>query len=270
MDGMTDGVAAAASGRQAGFRIKVAVVWGALALLLLAFFQSFDLKFALIAEKLPFLLGLRLTPGGFLQGAALTLLICLLSIALSIVIGALATVGRLSANPVAYGVATFYGSFFRGTPLMVQLLLLYLGLPQLGPVPAALPCGVLALSLNYGAYLSEIFRAGVQSVAPGQREAAMALGLTRRQIAWTVILPQATRFVIPPTGAQFVAMLKDSSLVSVTGLWEINFLAQSYGRSSYRYVEMLLTAAVVYWMLSLIFEHVQSRLEVRYGRAYQR
>ncbi|BAI75360.1 polar amino acid transport system permease protein (plasmid) [Azospirillum sp. B510] len=271
MDGMTDGVAAAlGSGRQAAFRIKVAVVWGALALLLLAFFQSFDLKFALIAEKLPFLLGLRLTPGGFLQGAALTLLICLLSIALSIVIGVLATAGRLSTNPVAYGVATFYGSFFRGTPLMVQLLLLYLGLPQLGPVPAALPCGVLALSLNYGAYLSEIFRAGVQSVAPGQREAAMALGLSRGQIAWTVILPQATRFVIPPTGAQFVAMLKDSSLVSVTGLWEINFLAQSYGRSSYRYVEMLLTAAVVYWMLSLIFEHVQSRLEVRYGRAYQR
>ncbi|MFD1625240.1 amino acid ABC transporter permease [Azospirillum griseum] len=251
------------------FRLGVIAVWVGLAALLALFFQSFDLKLALILDKLPFLLGLRLTPSGFVQGAALTLLVCTLSIALSIVIGLAATMGRLSSNPVAYGVSTFYGSFFRGTPLLVQILLLYLGLPQIGAVPAALPCGVLALALNYGAYLTEIFRASVQAVPASQREAAAALGLSRVQIAWTVVFPQATRFAIPPTGAQFVAMLKDSSLVSVTGLWEINFLAQSYGRSSYRYVEMLLTAAFIYWMLSLMFEFAQAHLERRYGRAYQ-
>lgn len=245
-------------------------VWGCLLALLVVFFHSFDLKVSLILEKLPYLAGFRLTPSGFLQGAALTLFICAISIVSSIVIGMLATAGRLSNNVVAYGLATFYGSFFRGTPLLVQILLLYLGLPQVGPVPAALPCGILALSLNYGAYLSEIFRAGVTSVPVGQREAAAALGLNRRQIAWTVVIPQATRFVIPPTGSQFVAMLKDSSLVSVTGLWEINFLAQSYGRASYRYIEMLLTAACLYWILSLAFEFVQSRLERHYGRAYRR
>jgi len=152
----------------------------------------------------------------------------------------------------------------------VQILLLYLGLPQVGPVPDALPCGIIALSLNYGAYLAEIFRAGVMSVPAGQWEAAASLGLKRRHIAWTVVAPQAIRFVIPPTGAQFVAMLKDSSLVSVTGLWEINFLAQSYGRASYRYIEMLLTAACLYWCLSLVFEFVQARMERHYGKAFRR
>ncbi len=252
-----------------GFRLGVIAVWVGLAALLALFFQNFNLKLSLILDKLPFLLGLHLTPGGFLQGAALTLLICALSILLSILIGLAATMGRLSGNPLAFGISTFYGSFFRGTPLLVQILLLYLGLPQIGAVPAAFPCGVLALSLNYGAYLTEIFRASVQAVPASQREAAAALGLSRFQIAWTIIFPQATRFAIPPTGAQFVAMLKDSSLVSVTGLWEINFLAQSYGRSSYRYVEMLLTAAFIYWMMSLVFEFVQAHLERRYGRAYQ-
>jgi len=106
-------------------------------------------------------------------------------------------------------------------------------------------------------------------VPPGQREAALALGLAPRVIFWRVTLPQAMRSIIPPTTSQFIAMLKDSSLVSVMGVWEVMFLAQSYGRSSYRYLEMLTTAAVLYWLLSLAMEFMQSRLERHYGKAYR-
>ena len=149
-------------------------------------------------------------------------------------------------------------------------MLIYLGLPQLGLVPGAISAGIIALSLNYGAYLSEIFRAGILGVARGQREAALALGMRTPQIFWHITLPQAMRVIIPPTANQFISMLKDSSLISVMGVWEVMFLAQSYGRSSYRYLEMLTTAAVIYWVLSILLELVQARLERHFGKAYQR
>ncbi|HBM64004.1 MAG TPA: amino acid ABC transporter permease, partial [Pseudomonas sp.] len=160
--------------------------------------------------------------------------------------------------------------FFRGTPLLIQILLIYLGLPQVGLVPGAISAGIIALSLNYGAYLSEIFRAGILGVARGQREAALALGMRTPQIFCHIILPQAMRVIIPPTANQFISMLKDSSLISVMGVWEVMFLAQSYGRSSYRYLEMLTTAAVIYWVLSILLELLQARLERHFGKAYQR
>ncbi len=102
----------------------------------------------------------------------------------------------------------------------------------------------------------------------GQREAAAALGLPPLLTAVKIVAPQAMRVIIPPAGAQFVSMLKDSSLVSIMGLWELNFLAQSYGRSTYRYMEMLLAAAFIYWSLSIVLELVQHRLETRFGRGY--
>jgi len=246
------------------FKGKVFLVWMLLAACFAAFVASFDLKLSLIADKLPFLLGLHLTPNGFIQGLPLTLFLCLAAMVFSTILGFLAALGRLSGNPLAYGLATFYTSFFRGTPLLVQLMLIYLGLPQLGPVPGAVPAGIIALSLCYGAYISEIFRAGIQAVPNGQREAAAALGLPRWLVMYKVILPQALKLIVPPLGAQFISMLKDSSLVSMVGLWEIMFLAQSYGRSSYRYMEMLLTAAVLYWLLSIVFEAIQARIEARF------
>ncbi|MEI9985265.1 MAG: ABC transporter permease subunit [Aliidongia sp.] len=113
-----------------------------------------------------------------------------------------------------------------------------------------------------------MIRGGVLSVPPGQREAAMALGLPRWLIGWKIVAPQAARVIIPPAGTQFVSMLKDSALVSLMGLWELNFLAQSYGRSSFHYMEMLISAAAIYWLLSLGFELVQVRLERRFGRGF--
>ena len=153
---------------------------------------------------------------------------------------------------------------------MIQILLIYLGLPQIGLVPGAISAGIIALSLNYGAYLSEIFRAGILAVPAGQREAAVAMGMRPVQIFFFIVLPQAMRTIIPPTANQFISMLKDSSLISVMGVWEVMFLAQSYGRSSYRYLEMLTTAAVIYWVLSIILELIQARLERRFSRGYQR
>jgi polar amino acid transport system permease protein len=257
-------------GATRAFELRVVAVWVTLFVLFVLFFMSFGLKFDFILDKLPALAGLKLTRDGFIQGAALTLFVCFFSIIASSLLGLLSALGRLSSSAMFYGVSTFYTSFFRGTPLLVQIFLIYLGLPQLGPVPDAIPAGIIALSLNYGAYLSEIFRSGIISVPAGQREAGASLGLPKWVVFWTIILPQATRIVIPPTGSQFIAMLKDSSLISVMGVWEIMFLAQSFGRSSYRYIEMLTTAATIYWILSICFEIIQSRLEVKFGKGYSK
>lgn len=251
------------------FRFRVWLTWGLLLALLVAGLGGLGLDFDLIRQKLPFMLGLRLSPDGFVQGVLLTLLVTVLSMILAVTGGVLTALGRLSPNPAAFGVATFYASFFRGTPLLVQVLLIYMALPQFGIILSAFASGVLALSLNYAAYLAETIRAGISSVDRGQREAAMALGLSRQAIAWKIVAPQAMRVIIPPAGAHFISMLKDSSLVSIMGLWELNFLAQSYGRATYHYMEMLLTAAVLYWALSIGLELVQHRLEVKFGRGYR-
>ncbi|SDN73857.1 amino acid ABC transporter membrane protein, PAAT family [Pseudomonas arsenicoxydans] len=251
-----------------GFRTRLYLTWAAMLGLFASFFLSFDLKFSIILDKLPNLIGLHLAPNGFLQGAALTLFLCLCSIVTSSLLGFITALARLSKSAVAFGIASFYASFFRGTPLLIQILLIYLGLPQLGIVPGAIAAGIIALSLNYGAYLSEIFRAGILGVPHGQREASLALGMRETVIFWRVTLPQAMRTIIPPTTNQFISMLKDSSLISVMGVWEVMFLAQSYGRSSYRYIEMLTTAAVIYWVMSIGLELLQARMERHYGKAY--
>lgn len=251
-----------------GFRTRLYLTWAAMLVLFASFFLSFDLKFSIILDKLPNLLGVHLAPNGFLQGAALTLFLCLCSIVASSLLGFITALARLSSSAVAFGIASFYASFFRGTPLLIQILLIYLGLPQLGLVPGAIAAGIIALSLNYGAYLSEIFRAGILGVPHGQREASLALGMGETVIFWRVTLPQAMRTIIPPTTNQFISMLKDSSLISVMGVWEVMFLAQSYGRSSYRYIEMLTTAAIIYWLMSIALELIQARMERHYGKAY--
>lgn len=243
------------------FKWQVSLVWLALMISFIWFVAKFDLDLDYVWKKLPFLAGLHLSPDGFIQGVPLTIYVCVLAMIASIILGLLAALGRLSLNPVAYGLSTFYTSFFRGTPLLLQVLLIYQGLPQLGPVPTAIPSGIIALALCYGAYLSEIFRSAIVAIPKGQWEAAMALGLKKHQTFLKVILPQSMKVAIPPSMAMFIAMLKDSSLVSVMGLWEIMFLAQSYGRSAYRYMEMLITAAIIYWLLSFLLELVQARLE---------
>jgi len=248
------------------FRAKVWLTWAALLALLVWLFVGLHLDFDFAGQKLPYLLGARLAPDGFIQGAALTLFVTACSMGCALVVALLTALGRMSSNPIGFGIATFYASLFRGTPLLVQVLIFYLALPQIGIVLGALSAGILALSLNYGAYLAETIRSGMMGVAAGQREAGLALGLPPWLITWKITGPQALRLIIPPAGAQFISMLKDSSLVSILGLWELNFLAQSYARSSYHYMEMLVCAAAIYWGMSIVFEIIQHRLETRFGR----
>ena len=133
---------------------------------------------------------------------------------------------------------------------------------MLDPIPA----GIIALSFNYGAYMTEIFRAGIQAVPKGQREAAQALGMPDRLIMRRVVLPQAVRIVTPAIGNDFVSMIKDSSLVSLLGLQELLWRANTVGRSNQQIIQALLIAALVYWALTIIFSYFQARLEKRMAK----
>ena len=243
--------------RQLSRRQQIIAVWVELFSLLMLFFYSFDLSFAFIAKKIGFLIT---------QGVTTTLYISAISIVIATVIALAGAIAKLSNNGVVYGLATFYTSLFRGLPLLMQIYIIYLGLPQVGYVISAVPAGILALSLCYGAYMTEIFRAGIQSINRGQTEGATALGLSPSQTMMLVILPQAMRVIIPPTGNQFIAMLKDSSLVSVVGVWEIMYLARTLGQTEFRHIEMLITASMIYWVLSICLEYGQARIEERFGR----
>ncbi len=242
-------------------KVQIGIVWAELMFVFLAFFYSFDLSFGFIADRLPILV---------FTGAFTTVYISLISIACASVLALIGALARLSRSALAYGLSTFYISFFRGTPLLLQVYLIYLGLPQLGVVLDPVPSGVIALSLCYGAYMAEIFRAGIQSIPRGQTEAGRALGLTEGQIMRKIVLPQALRLIVPPTGNQFIAMLKDSSLVSILGVWELMFLARTQGRAEFKYFEMLITAALIYWFLSFVFEMIQARIEHRFGKSDRR
>ncbi|TPL93718.1 amino acid ABC transporter permease [Mesorhizobium sp. B2-3-12] len=239
-------------------RQQIVGVWIELFALLMLFFYSFDLSLAFIARKIGFLVT---------QGVTTTLYISAISILIATVIALVGAIAKLTGNGIVYGLATFYTSLFRGLPLLMQIYIIYLGLPQVGYVIGAVPAGIVALSLCYGAYMTEIFRAGIESIPRGQSEGATALGLSPGQTMALVILPQAMRVIIPPTGNQFIAMLKDSSLVSVVGVWEIMYLARTMGQTEFRHIEMLITASMIYWALSIALEFGQAYLERRFGRS---
>lgn len=204
------------------------------------------------------------------NGVWLTILLSVLSIILATVLSLLGALGRLSKSAPAYALATFYISLIRGTPLLLQVVFFFLALPQLGIRLSGLSAGVLALGLNYGAYMTEIMRAGIQSVDAGQRDAAKSMGMTHYQIMRFIVLPQALRLVIPPIGNQFIAMLKDTSLISVTGfVWELLWRAQKQGRANFRSLEALLIAAVFYWIITIIFSAFQAQIELRLSRGYR-
>ena len=237
------------------------LVWGELALLILLFFYSFNLSFEFIQRKIGFLIT---------QGLVMTLYISAVSIAIATVLALIGAVAKLSSNGIAQGIAHFYTSLFRGLPLLMQIYMIYLGLPQLGYVVDAVPTGIAALSLCYGAYMTEIFRAGIESIPKGQWEAARALGMRPASVMTRIILPQSMRVIIPPTGNQFISMLKDSSLVSVVGVWELMYLARTQGQTEFRHIEMMVTASLIYWLMSIVLELVQKRIETHFNKAVGR
>ena len=198
-----------------------------------------------------------------LAGAGLTILISVVSIFLATCLAIIGALGRLSSNGFINGAASLYVSLVRGTPLLVQIYFVFFALPQMGIVLDPIPAGIVALSFNYGAYMTEIFRAGIQAVPRGQREAAEALGMPERQVMRRIVLPQAVRIVVPAIGNDFVSMIKDSSLVSVVGLQEMLWRASTVGRSNSQLIQALLIAALVYWALTIFFSFFQAKLEQR-------
>lgn len=247
------------------FSRNVGVSWGILFLVLIYFFsgQSFlgiktiELNYDFILKNMSFIA----------LGLPQTLLVSVLAILLAITLALLAALGRLSTIPPLYALSTFYVSLIRGTPLYLQIFFFFLALPQLGIVLTGLFAGVLALGLNYGAYMSEIFRAGLASVGKGQREAAIAIGMNPWQTMRRIVLPQAMRFAIPPVGNEFIAMTKDSALVSATGfVHEIMWRATRVGRAQFNNLEALIMAAVFYWVMTLILTYAQSIIEARLSK----
>jgi len=181
--------------------------------------------------------------------------------------------GRLSGRAVVYAVASLYVSLVRGTPLLVQILFIVLALPQIVPSVSDVPLvvlGIFALAFNYGAYMTETFRAGIQAVPRGQTEAAEALGMPGRTRMRRIILPQAIRIITPAIGNDFISMIKDSSLVSVIAVQELLWRAQTVGQSNFRTLETLLIAAAIYWTLTIVFSIVQDRLEKRMAESDRR
>jgi polar amino acid transport system permease protein len=239
------------------FKLKaqIAIVWIELFLLFLAFAYSFDLKMSFIQSRIWLMIS---------RGLFTTIYISAVSILIATVIAIVGAIAKLSNNGFAYAISSFYTSLFRGLPLLLQLFLIYKGLPHLGFMVDAVPAAIIALSLCYGAYMTEIFRAGIQSIPRGQWEASRALGFKFGLMMRKIILPQAVPIIIPPTGNQFIAMLKDSSLASILGVWELMYLAKTLGQRDFRHMEMLLTAAMIYWALTIVLEIIQARIEEKY------
>ncbi|MGH8931176.1 MAG: amino acid ABC transporter permease [Egibacteraceae bacterium] len=202
------------------------------------------------------------------QAVTVTLLLGLSSFAIGSVLGLVGALARMSARrPLRY-LAVAYVSIVRGTPLLVQILLIYFGLPQLGIVVEPIPSAIAALSLNVGAYLTEDFRAGVLSVERGQREAAHTLSMTYPQALRRVILPQAVRIALPPVGNRLIALMKDTSLASIITVVELTRVANAVGSATFRYVEMFIIVAAVYWLINALLSAGQEGLERRLARPY--
>jgi polar amino acid transport system permease protein len=201
------------------------------------------------------------------RGVIVTFELSIISIICAIVLALLAALARLSRAASINSLASLYVSLMRGTPLFLQFIFIYSALPQLGLVLSAFPSAVLALSLNYGAYMSEIFRAGIQAVGPGQTEAAYALGMTPWQTMRRIVLPQALRIITPDIGNQFIAMQKDTSLASAITLLELMGLARQAGAPRQHFFEALVVAAVWYWLMTIILSYFQGKLEHRMARS---
>lgn len=206
----------------------------------------------------------------FLGGVPTTIFVSVASIFFAVIFALVGALARVSSIAPIYATATLYVSLVRGTPLIVLIFFVYSALPQFGVVLPALVAGIFALSFNYGAYMTEIFRAGIQAVPRSQLEAASALGMSDWQRMRRIVLPQALRIVTPAIGNEFIAMIKDSALVSFVALQELFWRTRTVGSAQFRSFETLMFAAVVYWLLTMVFSVFQERLERRMAESDRR
>jgi polar amino acid transport system permease protein len=185
------------------------------------------------------------------EGAAVTVEVTAAALVLGCLIGLLIGIGRLNPERrLVYGLCSGYLLFFRGTPLLVQLFIWFFGLPQFGLMLPAMACGVLGLGLYSGAYVSEIVRGAIQSIDPGQAEAARSLGMSTFQVMHKVIIPQAVVRMIPPLGNEFIALIKNSALVSLLTIHDLMHEGQKIISVSYRSLEVYLVVALIYLVIT--------------------
>ncbi|MEF2276881.1 amino acid ABC transporter permease [Deinococcus sp. YIM 134068] len=200
------------------------------------------------------------------QGAGITLAFALAAMVLGLPLGFAVALARLSRVGPLRALTGLYVSFIRGTPLLVQIFVIYYGLPSFGVTLSPVVGGVLALTLNAGAYLSETIRAAILSVGRGQREAAYSLGLTPSQTMRLIVLPQALRVAAPSLGNSLIGLVKDTSLVSVITVVELLRSAQLVIARTFEPFGPYLMAALLYWAISAVLEVVQRRVERRLSR----
>ncbi|MBY8863788.1 amino acid ABC transporter permease [Nocardia sp. CA2R105] len=243
-----------------------------IAALLIRAFANADIGYGITAEYF--------TQPFVIYGVLNTVILSVTAMAIGLVLGVLAALARLSANPVLKGVASTYIWLFRGTPVLVQLLLWYnmslifptIYVPFLGEyttnsIMTPFVAALIGLGVNEGAYMGEIIRGGILSVDNGQRQAAKALGMSPFQVTTRIVLPQAFRVCLPGTGNQFVIMLKSSSLASIVQYSELLNKAETVYQRNLAIIELLLVASLWYIILTTIFTFGQSLLERRAGRS---
>jgi polar amino acid transport system permease protein len=223
-----------------------------------------------------------------LEGLLVTIELTVIAMAIGIALGVLLAVMRLSTNPLVAGASWLYIWFFRGTPVLVQLLFWYyiaalypkLGLgipfgpafvhPNVNTLITAFRAGILGLGLNEGAYMAEIVRAGMISVDEGQTDAAQSLGMSRVQTLRRIVLPQAMRVIIPPTGNETISMLKTTSLASVIAVTELLYSAEQIFAVNYKTIQLLIVASIWYIVCTSVLYVGQYYLERYYGRGSSR
>ncbi|PVZ52920.1 amino acid ABC transporter permease [Arthrobacter sp. H-02-3] len=205
--------------------------------------------------------------GPLLTGAiAGTIPLALASFSLGLLLALLVALMRLSRNRVVSAVARIYISVIRGTPLLVQLFVIFYGLPSVGITISPWPSAIIAFSLNVGGYAAEVIRAAILSVPKGQWEAGHTIGMSRRQTLVRIILPQAARVSVPPLSNTFISLVKDTSLASLILVTELFRQAQQVAAFSQEFMLLYLEAAVIYWIICLVLASGQSALEKRLDR----
>lgn len=206
-----------------------------------------------------------------LKGAVLTIELTVAAVTLGTLIGLFMAILRLSKRRVFSWLAAIYVDFFRGTPLLVQIVIIYYGAPQVlnftPPDSYTYIAAIIALCLNSGAYITEIFRAGIKSIDRGQSEAARSLGMSQGQAMLHVILPQAFKRVVPPLGNEFIAMLKDSSLVSVISIEELLFSGKIIVGRAFKPFEIYISVAIIYLVMTLTISQLVNYTERRLAKS---
>jgi polar amino acid transport system permease protein len=215
-----------------------------------------ELNYSVVFQKMPLLL----------EGCLVTLQVAIMSLLLGMLFGVIGALCRLSHNPLLRAGAFFYVWIIRGTPFLIQLFILYFGLPQLGIRLDSVTAGVFGLALNTGAYIAEIIRGGIQAVDKGQTEAAVSLGMSYALAMRRIIGPQAVKICIPPLVNQFIMTLKNSSITSLVTITELVRTGEQIISTSFRSFEVYTVVALLYLVLNSIFMVIAARLEKRTAR----